>query len=168
MGSKEHKKSAPEKLKFSVITLSDSLSEGEGNDISGDLIEEELRSEGNKIVERVIIPDERIHIIKEISRLVLDTDTELIVTTGGTGVSRRDKTIETVRRIFDKEIEGFGEIFRKLSYDEVGTASILSRATAGIIDDVLVFCLPGSENAVSTGLEIVKEESFHIKKHLEE
>lgn len=168
MGSEEHKDSAPMELDFSVITVSDSLSRGEREDNSGDLISEQMSDAGHNLVERVQIPDEEMYILKEISRILVDFDVDVIIMTGGTGISERDKTIETLRKIFDKEIEGFGELFRKYSYDEVGTATVLSRASAGVVDGAVIYSLPGSVNAVLTGMKIIKSEAPHMTKHLKD
>ena len=168
MGSKEHKQSAPMELNFSVITLSDSLSEGERDDESGDYIVDEMMSSGHNLVDRVQIPDDKMSIIKETSRIIVDYDVDLIITTGGTGVSSQDVTVETMRKLFEKKIEGFGELFRRFSYDEIGTATVLTRASAGVIEGTVIFNLPGSLNAVKTGMDIIKPEASHIVKHLRE
>jgi molybdenum cofactor biosynthesis protein B len=93
---------------------------------------------------------------------------DIIITTGGTGIGPRDITIETLKRIFKKELNGFGEIFRYESYKELGTGAILSRATAGIYKGKLIVSLPGSPNAVDLGLNIILPELGHIVKHLKE
>jgi len=169
MSHEEHKAKAPKKFKFAVITVSDTASLGEREDLSGYYIIEELKKEGNKNVYYAVIPDEKLKIIKAVIEALEKAD--VVITTGGTGITRKDVTIEALSPLFDKELVGFGEIFRLKSYEEVGTAAVLSRATAGIIRDKeskVVFCLPGSLNAVKTALEIIKKEAYHILKHARE
>ena len=93
------------------------------------------------------------------------TSCTIIITTGGTGLESRDITIETIEPLFEKEIKGFGEIFRAISYEELGAGSLLSRATAGIYRKTMIFAMPGSPNAVKTGLGIIIDELGHLKKH---
>jgi len=104
-------------------------------------------------------------------RQAIKSGADVVVTTGGTGITRRDVTIESIKPLFDKELS-FGEMFRVKSYEEVGYAAVLTRATAGVIRgqerSVIVFSLPGSVNAVKTGLEIIKSEVYHILKHARE
>ncbi|KUJ99051.1 MAG: Molybdenum cofactor biosynthesis protein B [Thermococcales archaeon 44_46] len=169
MGVEEHKAKAPKKFKFAVITVSDTASRGKREDLSGYYIIEELKKEGNENVYYAVVPDEKLKIIKAVIEALEKAD--VVITTGGTGITRRDVTIEALRPLFDKELVGFGEIFRLKSYEEVGTAAVLSRATAGITRDKeskVVFCLPGSLNAVKTALEIIKKEAYHILKHARE
>ncbi|RLF79466.1 molybdenum cofactor biosynthesis protein [Thermococci archaeon] len=169
MSHEEHKAKAPKKFKFAVITVSDTASLGEREDLSGYYIIEELKKEGNKNVYYAVVPDEKLKIIKAVIEALEKAD--VVITTGGTGITRKDVTIEALSPLFDKELVGFGEIFRLKSYEEVGTAAVLSRATAGIIRDKeskVVFCLPGSLNAVKTALEIIKKEAYHILKHARE
>ena len=94
---------------------------------------------------------------------------EIVVTSGGTGIASRDVTIESIRPLFDKELTGFGEIFRLMSYEEIGTAAVMTRATAGIIRSsgraMAVFCLPGSLGAAKTGIKIILNEAGHVLKH---
>jgi len=169
MSHEEHKAKAPKKFKFAVITVSDTASLGKREDLSGYYIIEELKKEGNENVYYAVAPDEKLKIIKAVIEALEKAD--VVITTGGTGITRRDVTIEALSPLFDKELVGFGEIFRLKSYEEVGTAAVLSRATAGIIRDKeskIVFCLPGSLNAVKTALEIIKKEAYHILKHARE
>ena len=92
---------------------------------------------------------------------------EVIISTGGTGIGKRDITIETIQPLFDKELTGFGEIFRYESYKELGTGAILSRATAGVWNETLLVALPGSPNAVTLGMKIIKPELGHMVKHIQ-
>ena len=149
MGVEEHRAKAPKSFKFAVITVSDTASLGKKEDLSGYYIIKELKNAGNENVYYKIVPDEKLAILKALLEAL--EKAEVVITTGGTGITRRDITIETARLLFDKELIGFGEIFRLKSFEEVGTAAVLTRATAGIIRDKeskVVFCLPGSLNVV--------------------
>jgi len=167
----EHKKEAPKSVKGAVITLSDSKYNDflnfKNNDPSGSIIKEALR-ENNEIVFYSVIPDDSKLLLSMISYIIESFKVDVIITTGGTGIGFRDITIETLKGIFDKELNGFGEIFRYESYKELGTGAILSRATAGIYKEKLIICLPGSPNAVDLGLKIIVPELGHIVKHLKE
>ncbi|WP_461863065.1 MogA/MoaB family molybdenum cofactor biosynthesis protein [Thermococcus sp.] len=167
MGAEEHRAKAPKKFKFAVVTVSDTASAGKKEDLSGRYIIEELEREGNENVYYRIVPDEKLAILKAVLEAL--EKAEVIITTGGTGITRRDITVDTLRLLFDRELVGFGEIFRLKSYEEVGTAAVLTGATAGIIRSgeraAVIFCLPGSLNAVKTGVEIIRKEAYHILKH---
>ncbi|WP_048148468.1 MogA/MoaB family molybdenum cofactor biosynthesis protein [Palaeococcus ferrophilus] len=169
MGAEEHRKKAPKKFKFGVVTVSDTASRGEKEDASGKFIIEALS--GNELVHYSVVPDEKLAIIGAILD-AFEKGADVVITTGGTGITSRDVTIESLSPLFDKEIPGFGELFRKLSFDEVGSAAVLTRATAGVIRSggraLVVFCLPGSLNAVKTGIGIIKKEAYHLLKHARE
>ena len=161
-----HKKKAPIKVSCGVITLSDRFSndaEGQEKDLSGQYLKEELAKKYD-VDAYTIIPDE-IDILKDTIEEMIAGGVEVIITTGGTGLESRDITIETIEPLFEKEIKGFGEIFRAISYEELGAGSLLSRATAGIYKKTMIFAMPGSPNAVKTGLGIIIEELGHLKKH---
>ncbi|BAA29611.1 173aa long hypothetical molybdenum cofactor biosynthesis protein [Pyrococcus horikoshii OT3] len=169
MGVEEHRREAPKTFKFGVITVSDKGSKGEREDKSGPLIIEELSKLGEHVYYK-IVPDDKIEILIALFEAI-KSGADVVVTTGGTGITRRDVTIESIKPLFDKELS-FGEMFRVKSYEEVGYAAVLTRATAGVIRgqerSVIVFSLPGSVNAVKTGLEIIKSEVYHILKHARE
>jgi molybdenum cofactor biosynthesis protein B len=114
------------------------------------------------VVERRLIPDDAKLLRSTVSRALRKADLDVLVLTGGTGVSTSDMTIETVRPFFAKEIEGFGEIFRSVSYKKIGAAAALSRATAGVAKGKLILCLPGSPDAVRTALELFVGEIPHV------
>jgi len=132
------------------------------DDESGDLAEEMIERASGIVPERVLIPDDPRLLRKTISRALREADIDVILLTGGTGVSTTDVTIETVRPFFDKEVEGFGEIFRFASYQKIGVAAALSRATAGVARGKLIMCLPGSPDAVETALALFLEEIPHV------
>jgi len=144
-----------------------SLEGNEDNDISGKLIIDAL-NEKNKVVFYSVIPDESDKLISTIDSIIDGYDVDVIITTGGTGIGPRDITIETLKPIFHKELNGFGEIFRYESYKELGTGAILSRATAGVYKGKLIVSMPGSPNAVKLGLKIISPELGHLVKHLKE
>lgn len=164
--TEEHKQKSPIKVSVGVITLSDSRHlEGEEKDISGGIIKDSLS--GHEIVSYSVIPDDAAILIKEIEDSI-DKKTDAIITNGGTGIGKRDITIETVKKLFDKELDGFGEIFRHETYQELGTAALLTRATAGVYKKTLIISMPGSPNAVKLGLKIILPELGHLVKHLRE
>ncbi|QDA31532.1 MogA/MoaB family molybdenum cofactor biosynthesis protein [Thermococcus indicus] len=168
MGAEEHKRKAPRKFKFAVITVSDTASRGEKEDKSGKFLVEELEKAGHERVLYKIVPDEKMEIIGAVID-AFRAGAEVLVTSGGTGIASRDVTIESVRPLLDKELTGFGEIFRLLSYEEIGTAAVMTRATAGIIRSqgraMAIFCLPGSLGAAKTGIRIILSEAGHVLKH---
>jgi molybdenum cofactor biosynthesis protein B len=130
-------------------------------DESGDLAGKIIRKRGHTLEKRSLIPDEGRLITKAVKEF-LNSKSDAIVFMGGTGVSSRDVTIETVRPHFEKELEGFGELFRAISFKRIGTAAALSRATAGICRGRLLLCLPGSPDAVKTALELFLAELPHV------
>jgi molybdenum cofactor biosynthesis protein B len=132
------------------------------SDASGDLAQEILERAKGIVAQRILIPDDAKLIRSAVSRALRRADLDVIILTGGTGVSTTDVTIETVRPFFDKEIEGFGEIFRWVSYEKIGAAAALSRATAGVARGKLIACLPGSPDGVRTALELFVGEIPHV------
>ena len=166
----EHKQNAPKSIKFGVITLSDSkyrdFLESKTTDLSGNLIIDSLKK-NNELVFYTVIPDSPELLLSTIED-IKEGDVDIIVTTGGTGIGIRDVTIETLTPLFEKELTGFGELFRYESYKEIGTGAILSRATAGLYQGTLIISMPGSPNAVKTGLKIISPELGHLVKHIHE
>ena len=170
MSVHRHRESAPEHVRLAVLTISDTRTPE--NDTGGDTIEELMRRAGHEIVERRIVRDDAVRIRTEIVNLLARPDADAVITTGGTGISARDTTYEVVDRMIEKKLDGFGEIFRALSYEEIGASAILSRAVAGTVGTKLVACLPGSRNAVRLAVEklLVPEIShivFELRKHQE-
>jgi len=170
----KHKAEAPKRLSFAVIICSTSrykeFSEtGRLNDPSGDLIVKTLRENGHRVTMRRIISDDKTQIQRTLMRALKSRKTDVIIISGGTGISPRDVTIEAVQPLLDKEIPGFGEIFRILSYEKIGSAAVLTRALAGVTKGKVTFCLPGSPQSVSLALEkIIIPEAGHIVKHARE
>jgi molybdenum cofactor biosynthesis protein B len=148
-------------LGVAVVTVSSSRSLDD--DPAGDAIQSALEAEGHEVVTRELIGDSFDGVQGTVDHLVGRQDVDTVVTTGGTGVTPDDVTVEAVRPLFGKHLPGFGELFRRLSYDEIGTKVVGTRAVAGVADGVPVFCLPGSENAATLGVEeIVVHEAGHL------
>ncbi|WP_135853814.1 MogA/MoaB family molybdenum cofactor biosynthesis protein [Halorussus salinus] len=157
----DHHSHDVESLGAAVVTVSSSRSLSD--DPSGDAIVAGLEDAGHKVVSRDLIGDDYDGVQGSVNALVGRDDVDVVVTTGGTGVTPDDVTIEAVGQLFDKELPGFGELFRLLSHEEIGTKVVGTRATAGVVDGVVVFCLPGSENAARLGVErIIVEEAGHL------
>ena len=157
----EHRKKAAQHASLAVITLSTTRSAS--NDTSGDVIQSLLERGGHRVVVRKVIADNRTVLRATLRELVRQKDVQAIVTTGGTGLALSDITIETARGMFDKEMAGFTSLFMLLSYPEVKSASMLSRATAGTIKGKPVFCLPGSPRACKLAVEsLILPELGHI------
>jgi molybdopterin adenylyltransferase len=152
------------------VTISDTRTPE--TDTGGDIAEELLTEAGQEVVDRRIVRDEVSGIRNNLVDLLARSDVDAVVTTGGTGISARDTTYEVVDRIVEKRLDGFGEIFRMLSYEEIGSAAIMSRALAGSVGSKLVASLPGSRNAVRLAVEklLVPELAhivFELRKHQE-
>lgn len=135
-------------LDIAVLTVSDSRSEE--NDTSGRTLAERLVEAGHRLAEKVIVPDDIYAIRAIVSRWIADPGVQVVITTGGTGVTGRDGTPEAVQVLLDKELEGFGEIFRAISFEEIQTSTIQSRALGGVANGTLLFCVPGSSGACRT------------------
>ncbi len=139
----------------------------EAEDISGRVIIDLLKSAGHNLQSYALISDEAESIIARLRALLSNTD--VIITTGGTGLAPRDVTIEAVQQMLQKEIPGFGELFRSISYEKIGSSAMLTRATSGIIGNTAIFCLPGSPNAVTLAMEaLILPELGHILLHASE
>ena len=166
----KHKESAPETVGVAILTISDTRTPE--TDTGGDIAQELLQGAGQEVVERQIIRDEVSGIRNSLIDLLARSDVDAVITTGGTGISARDTTYEVVERMVEKRLDGFGEIFRMLSYEEIGSAAIMSRALAGSVGSKFVASLPGSRNAVRLAVEklLVPELShivFELRKHQE-
>lgn len=148
---------AREPIRAAVLTVSDTRTPD--NDISGDLVARLATEAGMKVIDRTIVRDEPDAISDALDRWLGDFDIDAILSTGGTGIARRDTTIEVVRKKLTAELDGFGELFRMLSWEQVGAAAMLSRAVAGLVardpkrgGDTFVFAMPGSPNAVESAM----------------
>ncbi|WP_144922729.1 MogA/MoaB family molybdenum cofactor biosynthesis protein [Halorubrum salsamenti] len=157
----DHHDHDAESVAFGVVTVSSSRSLDD--DPSGEYLVSAFEDAGHEIVVRELVPDEYDSVQGTVDRLARRKDTDAVVTTGGTGVTPDDVTPEAVKGLFAKTLPGFGELFRRLSYEEIGTRTIGSRAIAGVVSATPVFCLPGSENAVRLGAdEVILPEIGHL------
>jgi len=136
-------------LNIAVLTVSDSRQEA--TDTSGRLLAERVTGAGHKLHEKLIVPDDVYQVRAAVSRWIAEPDVNAVITTGGTGVTGRDGTPEAVERLLDKRIEGFGEMFRQISWEQIRTSTIQSRCLAGVANGTYIFCLPGSSGACKTG-----------------
>jgi molybdopterin adenylyltransferase len=136
-------------VNIAVITISDTRTAGD--DRSGDTLATRIANAGHHLADRLIVKDEVRHIRAAVRKLVKRGDVDVVITTGGTGLTGRDVTIEAMRPLFDKEIEGFGVVFHMVSFQKIKTSTMQSRATAGVVAGKYVFCLPGSPGACRDG-----------------
>ena len=138
-------------LAIALLTISDTRTLAE--DVSGDRLESALLAAGHRLHERTLCPDDRYLIRAELSRWIADPMVDVVITNGGTGLTGRDGTPEAISPLLDKSIEGFGELFRVLSFESIGTSALQSRCLAGVANGTFVFVLPGSVDAVTTAWE---------------
>ena len=136
-------------LNIAVLTISDTRTEE--TDTSGKLLVDRLQAAGHKLVEKKILLDNIYAIRAAVAQWIATVGIDVVITTGGTGLTGRDGTPEAISPLFDKEIEGFGEVFRMISFEEIGPSTMQSRAIAGVANETYVFCLPGSRGACATG-----------------
>ena len=147
-------------LSCAVLTISDTRTLPD--DTSGALLAELLTTAGHRLAHRAIVRDDVYAIRAQASQWIADPDVSVILTTGGTGFTGRDSTPEALTVLFDKTINGFGELFRALSFDEIGPSTIQSRCVGGIANGTLIFALPGSGNAVRTGWEKILQHQLDV------
>jgi len=172
--AKMHKAHAPKTLNFAVFICSTSrylsMQKGEeATDVSGDTIEFLLKNAGHKVLFRRIVSDDKAMIEHAVKSVLDNAGVDAAVFCGGTGVTHSDITIETVSPFFEKTLPGFGEFFRRLSYEKVGSAAVMSRAVAGVAKGKALFCIPGSPDAVRISVELlISPEAPHIVKHARE
>jgi len=161
MGLESHRAAAPARLRFALVTISDTRDAG--SDHGGAYLQEALLAAGHAVTRRDRVRDEAADIREALRAAVADDEVDLVLTTGGTGIAPRDVTFDTLRGLLDSEIPGFGELFRWLSYAEIGAATILSRALGGLLSGKVVLALPGSPKALRLALErIVLPEAGHL------
>lgn len=169
MGANEHRKKAKvagNGIGFAVLTVSDTRNEK--TDDSGTLIRDMVIQAGHKVIAYRVVKDEASVIKDAVQTFVDNADVSVLVVNGGTGISRRDVTVETLEPFLEKKLNGFGELFRHLSYQEIGATAMVSRAIAGTIKRKIVFLLPGSTNAVRLAIEkLILPEVQHIVWELE-
>ncbi|MCH2266525.1 MAG: molybdenum cofactor biosynthesis protein B [SAR324 cluster bacterium] len=148
-------------LRISILVVSDSRTAE--TDTSGKLLAERLTSAGHALAEKCFVPDDIYQIRAVLSRWIVDPAVDIVLTTGGTGLTGRDGTPEAAVPLFDKVIEGFGEMFRWVSYEEISTSTIQSRVIAGVANGTYIFCLPGSAGACRTGWDKILASQLDIR-----
>ncbi|CAN2042229.1 Molybdenum cofactor biosynthesis protein B [Candidatus Magnetomoraceae bacterium gMMP-15] len=167
MSTKKHKCDAPKSVNIGIISISSTRFIS--NDKSGHWIAKIAKKEGHDVKAHLVIPDDVEVISTTIKSLIDNHDIQVLLISGGTGISPGDVTIEAVRPMFKKELTAFRSIFAQLSFEQIDSAAILSRATAGIIDNVVLFCMPGSLKAVKLACkELIFPELGHVIKHIQE
>lgn len=148
-------------LSIAVLTVSDTRTLE--TDTSGQLLVDSLKQAGHLLVDRELVPDDIYMLRSVVSRWIASPEVEVVLVTGGTGFTGRDSTPEALVPLFDKEVAGFGELFRHISLQEIGTSTVQSRAIAGLANNTLVFCLPGSTGACRTAWEGILKEQLDIE-----
>ncbi|MBD3323381.1 molybdenum cofactor biosynthesis protein [candidate division KSB3 bacterium] len=171
MGHQDHKHHAVRQVACMVITISDTRTEE--TDTSGQFIVELLQNTGHTVERKTIVKDDPAAIHQLLREGIAAQEVQAIICNGGTGISTRDRSYEAVEQLLDKRLEGFGELFRFLSYQEIGSAAMMSRAVAGIAQGTVIFSMPGSKHAVRLAMEqLILPEIGHIiwelTKHLDE
>ena len=173
--SKQHKAKAPKTLNYGVYICSTSrynlIQQGEKDvsDLGGETIVELLNNAQQNVLFKRIIPDDKTLISQATQKAIDMPELDVVIISGGTGITATDVTIETVSPFFEKSLPGFGEFFRRISFEKVGSAAVLSRAVAGISKGKALFCIPGSPDAVRVAVEmLILPESPHIVKHARE
>ncbi len=157
----EHRRQSPPSVRCAVVTVSDTRKHG--SDTGGDLIERLLAEAGHSVTARHIVPDEPAAIRGLVEQLVAGGAVDAVLVTGGTGIARRDQTFEAVSGLLSKTLPGYGELLRMLSYDQVGSAAMLSRAVGGVVGTVVVFTMPGSPAAVELAMtKLIVPELGHL------
>ena len=161
MSVHEHREETPRPIRFGILTISDTRTLE--TDESGRLMMELIEAAGHRTAARALCKDDPGQVVDLVRDACANPEVEIVVLTGGTGLSRRDSTFEAVSELYQPLVPGFGELFRMLSFEEIGAASMLSRASAGIVDGKPVFSLPGSRAAVRLGMErLILPEAGHL------
>tara|TARA_B100001105_G_scaffold156921_1_gene126063 strand:- start:505 stop:1005 length:501 start_codon:yes stop_codon:yes gene_type:complete len=136
------------KLNINIIIVSDTRTAG--TDKSGKLLKKLIEKSGHRVIEKIIVPDDIYAIRSSVSNYIINKEIDVVIASGGTGITGRDGTPEAIKVLLDKEIEGFGELFRSISFDKIKTSSLQTRALAGVANSTFIFVLPGSVDACST------------------
>ncbi|MCU0860201.1 MAG: molybdopterin-binding protein [Thermoplasmata archaeon] len=161
MGVDEHRGKAPKSVEFAVLTVSDTRTEAD--DLSGKAIVELMSASGHRCVRKAIVRDEASEIQRSLREFIESPSVKAVIVNGGTGIARRDVTLEALEEYQEKSLPGFGELFRALSYEEIGSAAMMSRAAAFVSEGKPVFCLPGSRNAVELAVgKLIAPEIGHL------
>jgi molybdopterin adenylyltransferase len=163
MSTEQHRRTAPASVRAFVLSISDTRDEA--NDTSGDAITGLLVAAGHQLTGRALVKDDPESVRTAVQQAAQTA--QVVITTGGTGITSRDSTYEAITGLFDKRLDGFGELFRMLSFEEIGSAAMLSRACAGTVGGAAVFSLPGSENAVRLAMtRLILPEIGHVVREL--
>jgi molybdenum cofactor biosynthesis protein B len=148
-------------VRIAVMTVSDTRERS--NDTSGDTLEARIKEAGHIVAARLIVKDDRAQIAAQLRRWIADPDVDVVISTGGTGLTGRDVTVEAFKSVFDKEIDGFSVLFHQISFEKVGTSTIQSRACGGVAKDTYLFALPGSPGAVKDGWDGILKWQLDIR-----
>ena len=148
-------------VNIALLTISDTRTVED--DTSGKVLRERVNEAKHHVVAQEIVPDDKYQIRSIVSQWIADKNVQAIISTGGTGLTGRDGTPEAMKPLFDKEIEGFGELFRQISYQDIKTSTVQSRAVAGVANGTFIFCLPGSSGACRTGWDDILKEQLDIR-----
>src|SRR3954447_5013612 len=148
-------------VRIAVMTVSDSRDAS--NDTSGDILAARIKDAGHILADRVIMKDDRAQIAAQLRRWIADPEVDVVISTGGTGLTGRDVTVEAFQSVFEKEIDGFSVLFHQISYEKVGTSTIQSRACAGVAKGTYLFALPGSPGAVKDGWDNILKWQLDIR-----
>jgi len=161
VGRKEHLERSRKEVTVAIVVISDSRTPN--TDESGKVAADILRKEGHTVAEQLLVGNDRDAITNTLSSLTNRADIDAVLTIGGTGISKRDITVDVLSRLMEKRLDGFGEMFRMMSYKEIGTGALMSRATAGVIGGKVVMCLPGSPEAIKLAVKrIIIPEIGHM------
>ena len=165
MSVQEHKAHAPVSVSCFVLTVSDTRTEA--NDTGGQAIRQLLEANGHSVTGHAIVRDDPAAVVSAVTGWLVDARTRVIITTGGTGITSRDGTFEAIDGLLEKRLTGFGELFRMLSYEQIGAAAMMSRATAGTVKGKAIFVLPGSPEAVKLAMtKLIVPELGHVVQQL--
>lgn len=148
-----------EQLNIAILTVSDTRTEE--TDTSGGFLAQAIQESGHHLIDKQIVKDDKYQLRALVSKWIADPQIQVVISTGGTGFTERDTTPEAMSVLFDKDIEGFGELFRHISYTEIGTSTVQSRALAGMANKTAIFCLPGSTGACKTGWNGILNEQLN-------
>ena len=165
MGTEEHKRQAPKKVTIGIITVS--TTRALVDDTSGNWIRKQATKEGHNVVYHRVIPDDEKIIASTVRNVIQNERPQIILMSGGTGITKKDVTVEALSPMFAKVLSAFGSLFANLSYEEIGSAAFLSRATAGVIENTVVFCIPGSIKACKLACgKLIFPELGHLVNHV--
>lgn len=161
----DHKATSPATVRCAIVTISDTRTQD--NDTGGNAIAELLQNQKHPVLDRTIVRDDPAAILAAVNALLENPQVQIVITTGGTGITSRDSTYEIVEKLLEKRLEGFGELFRMLSFDEIGASAMLSRASAGVARGKIIFSLPGSPHAVRLAMtRLILPELGHLVREL--